>query len=187
MKLDPQTVHAALDIETMSLRPNAVILSIGIQLFTFGDTSLLGDPVTFYPSVSEQLVQGRHIDLGTIDWWRKQSDVARRVFDVQRESLVAVQAAMERTLSPVAESGGGVWGFGSDMDNAKVEDMFRTAGLTCPWHYRANRCGRTLLGMVYPNPKDIVWPVAGNAHTAAGDARSQAAAFAVAGLKLGVE
>ena len=184
MKLDPQTIHAALDIETLSLRPNAVILSIGIQFFTFGDTTLLGDPVTFYPSVSEQLAQGRHIDPSTVDWWRQQSDVARLVFDTQRASLVAVQADMVRVLEAAGHNGG-VWGFGSDVDNAKVEDMFRTAGLSCPWHYRANRCGRTLLGLVYPKPKDIVWPVAGNAHTAAGDARSQAAAFAVAGIKLG--
>ena len=184
MQIDPNTIHAALDIETLSLRPNAVILSIGIQFFSFGDTTLLGDPVTFYPSVSEQLAHGRDISLDTVAWWRKQGDVARLVFDAQRTALVAVQADMTRLFEQVGFNGG-VWGFGSDMDNAKVEDMFRGAGLDCPWHYRANRCGRTLLGLAYADRKDIVWPVAGNAHTAAGDARSQAAAFAVAGLKLG--
>jgi len=76
-----QIRHCAgmVDIETLSTKPNAVILSIGAILF---DPFQLNDPSelrqhTFYINVDRDSQPHSAVDQDTIDWWAKQSDDAK--------------------------------------------------------------------------------------------------------------
>lgn len=69
-----------IDIETMPLHPhNALILSIGMLEF---DPSQIGGLRTgarclITPDIEDQILLGRRVDVGTQDFWHKQSSEAR--------------------------------------------------------------------------------------------------------------
>ncbi len=76
------TIHAVVDLETLSLADDAVILSVGVCAFdpykspqTF--TQLLGNSRLFQLDIRPQLVMGRAVCPDTQRWWAQQSEAAR--------------------------------------------------------------------------------------------------------------
>jgi hypothetical protein len=62
-------MNVVIDIETLSLRPNAIILSIG---------AVADSGETFYTELNwgAQLMAARHVDARTAIWWGKQTEQA---------------------------------------------------------------------------------------------------------------
>ena len=108
----PGELQLAIDCETLSLRPNAVVVSIGWCLFEFDGT--INAAGVIYPSMDEQLALGRDVDISTVQWWMKQEDAARDALLV--EGRVSVRDAMTE-LAKLTELVEGVWGYGADSDN----------------------------------------------------------------------
>ena len=76
-----------MDIETLSTRPDAVILTVGACKFDpYTQTETTGD---FYLriNVDEQAQLGRHIDENTVAWWGQQAA------DVRDEALSEIGRA----------------------------------------------------------------------------------------------
>lgn len=174
-------VHVAIDLEALSKRPNAVVLSVGLAAFTV-QGGLVG---TFYtePSKSQQRTMFRDEDPDTVAWWNLQSDDARKVLAGDgipvADSLRSIGAFLNRFQGGSYELAG-VWGFGSDFDNAMLQDLYRSFGVPVPWHYKVNRCGRTvgaLAGM--PHVGKV-----GTHHNALDDAMFQAELIRLSLLKL---
>lgn len=167
-------VHISMDIETLDLRPSGVILSIGLAAFTVPG-GIVG---SFYTRLNreEQEAKGRTVDRATQVWWESQSDDAKEALRGTDEpvdrSLMMVESFFSRFTGGAHEIAG-VWGFGSDFDNAFVQDIFRQWGRSVPWPHKKNRCGRTLVGMTAPEkPLNI-----GTHHNALDDAMWQAEYF----------
>ncbi len=78
--------HVMIDIETLGLKSNSIILSIGAVFFDI-ETGELGRE--FYKNIDPEQ-HGRGVDVSTIMWWMEQSDRARndlvsgRKYDLQK-------------------------------------------------------------------------------------------------------
>lgn len=179
-KQEKTEVHIVPDIETLALTHDAVVMSIGLVAFT-----LVGGEVgsTFIlPDQDEQRQFGRRVDPDTAQWWNgADKEGARRQFEGPLSSIMMTHSLIrtfinrfETRMTTVA----GVWGFGSDFDNATLFSLCATHTKSdkgaAPWPYKKNRCGRTLTAM-YPNvprPENR-----GVHHNALDDARWQAEWF----------
>ena len=67
-----------LDLETLSTRPNSVILTIGAVKFDpFGGDIDTKNGLYYRVNVDEQLAMDRHVLESTVEWWGKQDPEVR--------------------------------------------------------------------------------------------------------------
>lgn len=164
-------MHIMIDIETMSLAPNAAPVSIGAVLMTYR-----GEEVdNFYRSItlSSSTDAGLHIDADTVMWWMQQSDRARGALAVQARPLTEVLREFSKWADVCEPSGGlgGVWGNGATADNVWLAEAYRAVGFPRPWSYKKDRCYRTFRAI----HSDVTDPASNESeHDALADARWQA-------------
>lgn len=174
--------EAMVDIETLSLEPNAMIVSLGAVLFS---KEGVDDQNIFYETID--IVQAQkdhgdkfHIDAGTVTWWTSQSAASRAVFSTRKEKIEIVLSRFANWLK--SWNVNGIWGNGSDYDNVVLAQAYRTCGLTLPWKFGKNRCYRTLKNLCPSIPLERI----GEHHNALDDAKSQAAHAVQIMRKLGI-
>ena len=162
--------HIMIDLETLSTRMNAVIIEVGYCLF-----EPTGDGVdfsaTFRLDVEEQIDTGRSMTWKTIQWWMKQDEAARmKIADPQGYEIFGIEAFLDE-FSNVIPWGSieGVWSHGAGFDIPILTDLYASAGLKEPWHYRTPRDTRTLFSL---SPMEMV--PATMKHSAEADAIAQA-------------
>lgn len=169
-----------IDIETLSLEPNAVVCSIGackLDLVTgtipdmIPDLNLSQYKTFFILDPVEQQRMGRHVDAGTVMWWLQQSQEARETLyaDSKKYAIVPNKEHLQALLDWIGDSP--VWGNGSDFDNVVMASLFKTYGLK-PWSHRQNRCYKTVKAL-YKDKTEKVADV-GIKHHALDDAIYQA-------------
>ncbi len=162
--------HIMIDLETMSVEPNAAIVAIGAVVLDF-DNNNLGEEFYRRISLESSVLSGGIIDPDTVIWWLKQGRLARR-------EIYSASAAIEKScasfLGFVERNGGAdnvkVWGDGASFDNVILSSTFKRLSMPEPWKYWNDRCYRTVKNM-YP---DIKSHNAGTEHNALDDAKSQA-------------
>lgn len=169
---DAEQKEAMVDIESLSTRKNAHILSIGIVDMHNFDCHYscnisLGKP---YHS------QNRHIDEGTVAWWMSQSDEARKsAFDPEHGSI-SLQDAL-RNLRHWFNSNNmkKIWSHGSVFDTVILEDAYDQIGVTCPWRFWDVRDTRTVIDIARRATGSSMEPIReGTHHSALDDAIHQA-------------
>lgn len=168
-----------IDCETLALSPNAVVLSIGAAAY---DVAGIFSRIELFPSISEQLAEGREIDDDTFNWWLMQTEAARTsISRGRRASIPTVANQFANWIAPILNYYGGIENtffsaYGIDFDLPVVSTLLSKHG-KLPWEgkdgYRQKVCLRTLQG-IYKD--DFVWPNKQVAHTALADAESQAEA-----------
>lgn len=161
-------INVAIDLETLGTGANAVVLSAGFVAFTrYG--GIVGSYYTNFRQL-EQQEAGRKVEQETVDWWKQQPD---GVFAAANHGSMAVRDALDgidaffnrfQNDSYFIE---GVWGYGSDFDNAILQSLYRSFGRRPPWTYKQNRCGRTLMAVLPNKPA----PEVGTKHHALDDAK----------------
>ena len=112
-----------LDIETLSVMPNAVVLTLGAVKF---DPYSDADPHTGLYSrlnVDEQLALGRAVDNDTLDWWSKQEAHIRdeALGDEDRISVEAFLHELRRYVVGVNR----IFCQGPVFDIVILENLFR--------------------------------------------------------------
>ncbi|EML7933164.1 3'-5' exoribonuclease [Providencia rettgeri] len=136
--------HLMVDLETMSNKGNAAIVSIGAVAFE-PSTGEIGP--TFYNVVDLTSCErvGLHINADTVLWWIKQSAEARsEIVGVSyelEESLADLNLFAERVLTDDVQ----VWGNGVDFDNVILRNAYNAVGLEPFWKHWNNRCVRTIV------------------------------------------
>jgi len=170
-----------LDLETLSTRPNAVILTLGAVKFNPFSLEDPGPGLYIRPDVDEQIARGRHVQDETVEWWMKQAE------DVREEALgtddrLPVEE-MYRQLNRFLVGANNIWAQGPVFDIAILEDLYRQYGWPTPWQFWQIRDSRTLFG-VHGDPR-----VKGKTglHNALEDCVSQASAVQQVYNKLGLE
>lgn len=161
-------MHLMIDLETMSLAPNAAIVSIGAVLMT-GQAEEIDN---FYRNVSldSSVGCGLHMDPSTVMWWLTQSERARGELGVRAQSLKTTLKELSDWLA--IDELVGVWGNGAAADNVWIAQAYRATNLTRPWSHKQDRCYRTFRAM----HRDVGDPPDnGDEHNALADARWQAA------------
>lgn len=163
------------DIETLDVKPSAVVLSIGAVVF---DRYTRQQGPTFYVELTnhldDQFKNGRTVSGSTVAWWMRQSPEARRVFDEKETS--------PERCSPVFGLGQFdvfcrthkvkyIWAKDPDFDVVILRSMFDDYGFTFPFSYSKARAVRTVLDLPFENLKCVQ---AEPAHNALADAIAQA-------------
>lgn len=170
--------HIMIDLETLHVRTDAVILTIGAVAF---DPRGQGIQDRFYikPDVDEQIAQGRAFDDKTIEWWAQQNQQAQsEAFSV--DDRVGFKESLE-ALHAYCWNASAVWSNGAGFDVPVVEFAMYQVGLVVPWRHWEVRDTRTLWDITGVKLKD---GGAVTSHRADDDAEKQAWAVQRAYLRL---
>jgi exodeoxyribonuclease VIII len=155
-----------LDLETMGVKPGCPIISIGVTEFDpHGD----GVIRSFYQAIDLQSNLDHNLvpEAGTIKWWMKQSDEAKKVFgEGENMSLATALLALARWMG----DGAILWGNSARFDLGILEHAYLACGMVVPWEHRDERCYRTLKNL-FP---ELKIKRSGIHHNALDDAISQA-------------
>ena len=65
------TTHAMIDLETLSTRPDATIVTLGAIKFNPHTVEEPHTGLYIRFNVDEQSDLGRHVDDGTLEWWSR--------------------------------------------------------------------------------------------------------------------
>lgn len=164
--------HVMVDLETLSTRVDGVVLSIGAVTFSPWGTGY-GRPFHESISASDSTRRGMRVDSSTFAWWLEQGATARQaIADKMSGDLphsIATAVTRFATWLPVNPV---IWGFGSDVDVARLQGLFERCETKTPWHYRDVRCLRTLGALI--DPMQVLRPSPQVAHDALADAKAQA-------------
>lgn len=172
--------NVMIDIETLSTRSDAAVLSIGLAAFDdqgVTDTcEILIDPKQVFG----------HIDVGTVSWWMKQSDAARQAtFSGGTPQFHAASLMGTFFAHHFDTAAGEVWANGPQFDleilqhwiDGLIERSYVPRGSKLPWRYNQARDYRTFMAewrRLGVPVNDVVGPRSGTAHSAVDDAAGQA-------------
>lgn len=133
-----------IDIETLSNKPNSVVLTLGAVQFDPFDPSETFFAEEYYRfDIEEQVELDRDISEDTIEWWKKQppesmmealSEEGRVKFEEYSKSLTKLVVGSKR-----------IWAQGPVFDMGIMENLFRQKSTPIPWQYYDVRDSRTLL------------------------------------------
>lgn len=140
-----------LDIETLSTRPNAVILSVGAVKFDpFSERIDVNDGLDIRIDVDEQTAMGRHVQEETLVWWGSQpKEVQEAAFGEDGRATVENFC---RQLNKIMVGADQIWCQGPAFDMVIIEDLYRSVGKPTPWQFWQVRDSRTLFG-VFGDPR----------------------------------
>jgi exodeoxyribonuclease VIII len=133
------------DLETMSTRANAVILSIGAVKFTFEHGITDEFKVNIDPKSCKK--HGLHIDKTTVDWWASQSKEARLSWQKDPDPI-SLPDAMDKFLD--------WWGTnknlwfvcnGMSFDAPILSSALIAVDKRAPWKYRNELDLRTIYNL----------------------------------------
>lgn len=164
--------HMMIDLETFGTGNNAAIVQIGAVVFDMFTPSVIQRQWTI--PLQWSILAGGEVDASTVEWWRKQSDLARAsIRDVNRggdHTLISVLTELSNVYDEnTCER---VWSHGLIFDVPILDGYYRRLALAVPWKYRDTRDTRTLFDLA----QNIGWvkPLRSTAHTAVADAMAQA-------------
>ena len=133
-----------LDLETMSKKSNAALVSIGAVEFNL-DTGETGRE--FYETIDLQscLDLGLKVEGSTIYWWLQQNQTARNAICHEPKHLSVVVLEFNKWMQDCIEKVN-IWGNAARFDIGKLEDAYVACGYhKNPWYFRSERDVRTLV------------------------------------------
>ena len=167
----PGRIEIVHDLETLDMAQTAHILSIGAVAVDVSSGGIIG---RFYDVIGLAPQPERTSLDATLQWWHseKVSTLARDEVMVDGTHAIPLPLALTRYSQWLNQYGeAGIWGNGSDFDNAILDHAFRQHGLR--WQYWRNRCMRTLRGLLQTERAPV--PATLTAHIAIDDATAEAA------------
>lgn len=178
------TTHISIDIESAATSTKAAVVQIGIAMMKKGEIldhmgRNIKVDITDYDRYPEF-----DVNIGTMLWWAQQDSEARlEAFGVYNPTLMesvnedrlSLPAAIQHLCLHIKSVSGKikVWAKPPSFDLVILQHAIRVTGYDYPWHYRDERCLRTLLSMT---PKDASihgMPFEGAKHDAYADALHQ--------------
>lgn len=167
-----------IDLETLSTKPNGVILSIGAVAFNcrveeeknreyFHE---IGGKKEIW---EEQVLFGRHKCKDTVAWWKNQSPEAKTIF--KTATIESTLEMLEKFTEFVKRQHpqAFIWSNGANFDGVMLRSLYETYDLECPWKFWQESCFRTYrnhMALVIDNDK---WTFEGVQHDALADAKHQ--------------
>jgi exodeoxyribonuclease VIII len=133
-----------LDLETLGVDSNAVILSVGIVLFD-PYSNYLSEGLMLYPDIDSQIDKGRVVDEGTLQWWESQANEAfEDAFRTNGRSSIEEVAYALRKLYTECDR---VWSNGAAFDIPCIASLMFDFGYPPPWNFWELRDTRTVYEM----------------------------------------
>lgn len=136
--------HCMVDLETMAVSPNAVILSLGaVQFNPFGEGH--DNEIYFRINLDDQDQLGREIDENTLNWWSKQDpEIIEEAFNPN--DRIPLEEAMER-FRKFAWGCQSIWSHGASFDIVILENIFNQIKKPVPWNFWQIRDTRTIFDL----------------------------------------
>ena len=159
--------HLMVDLETLAVSPNAVVLSLGAVHFNPWGNGY-GDKLYFKVDLDDQDKLGREIDPNTLDWWSKQ-DTAIMEEAFSPDDRIPLTEAIDQ-FHKFAWGCEAFWSHGSVFDIMILENIYRQLNKPFPWNFWQIRDTRTIFDLGF----DPDMPQ-GEKHNALQDAIRQAA------------
>jgi hypothetical protein len=161
--------HISVDLETLGVTADSVILSIGACRFDLDGIGI--DDEAFYASISvdSNLDLKRYISEDTLLWWLKRGQAAQNVF---HEPKTTFEAAFCDFTDWVGTDDNCMWSMGADFDLPMLAHGYKQLLLSPPWKFWNSRCVRTYKNL--PQAQNINLPRQGTHHNALDDAIYQA-------------
>ncbi len=172
--------NAMIDVETLAVDWNAVVLTIGAVKFN-PFTNDIDSKFHVKLDVDSQIEKGRVTDERTLAWWGQQEEsVKSKAFSP--EGRIDVGEALDK-LSAWAADTHRVWCQGPSFDFPIVDSLYRQYDRQIPWKFWNQRDARTVTGLL---AEDIKNKIKFEAHDAAEDCIAQAKCVQYVYNKLGV-
>ncbi len=169
-----------IDIETLSIRPNAVVASIGFCHFSAREGAIYSQE-HIRLDIDVQINDRRHVDPKTLKWWLKQP------FSTINETFFGLTSPVDgiRALDCVPFVAANrkrfkarYWAKSPQFDAIILEDLAAQYGVTVPWRYDELRDARTIYELGGVDVRQFFDGTA--AHNAVNDAIAQAKAVSMA-------
>lgn len=156
-----------LDIETLSTKPNAVIMQIAAVKFEFGSDKIEKFEVNC--NIKSSIDLGLHVDPKTVDWWKSKppeqlvtiSKNSQPIFDCIQQFSEFVGNPNDMVL----------WSNGNNFDFPIIESTCDMLGIRVPWNYWNLRDARTVYAVFGLDFK--TYPRVGTYHNAIDDCLTQ--------------
>lgn len=181
----PEPTYWMVDCETLSLRPNAMLLSFAAVQFMQVD-GVIEETQAFEWHIDITRQPERHIDVETLAWWldAERADALRVLTSMSprstlRDALTELRSVMVDRDRPVYVFAQG------HVDVVWLEDGFRYHAIPLPWRYWNVVDLRTLLLFV-PPPENVASFPGAIKHTPLSDCRVQIAKLSAALSKAGI-
>lgn len=180
-------LEVMLDLETLSLRPNALILTIGAVKFNRNaKVKPIHELDTFYRRISIDSCKelNMHISEETINWWNSQSPDAFYEA-IKNPDRVHIKSALKDFAAWFGDSKF-IWANGDDFDCVVLTEAYRACSMIEPWKYWGTRDVRTILCVAGITLNDVIIE-GGIRHHALYDAYKQVIAVQKAIKKLQIK
>ncbi len=172
--------HATIDLETIDVRPQATVLSLGAVKFNPFSADDPHSEMYIKVNIDSQNNLGRTVSDSTLEWWSKQDPkIMEEAFD-QTDAI-----SVEDAYTQIAKFAVGVdtfWGQGYGFDYTILEDMFRSINKPIPWNFWQILDSRTLFRICNEDPRK---KIQNDLHNALADAYYQSKAIQIAYAELG--
>lgn len=158
-----------LDIETLGAAPDGALIQVGAVVFNLPSG-------TQYDHFSESVEPEGKIDASTVDFWIQHPDLYQRI----REAFPGNTAQVLMRLAAWWKWRDleGVWTNAPLFDFAILRHHYARVGIPCPWHYRQERCSRTIFWLAAQHGPLNLPERSGTHHSAVDDASYQAQVLA---------
>jgi exodeoxyribonuclease VIII len=133
-----------LDMETLAVSPNAVVLSLGAVHFDPYGTGY-SDSIYFRIDIDDQDALNREVDPKTLEWWSRQDPfIMEEAFSPA--DRIPLAEAIDR-FHKFAWGCGAFWSHGATFDLVILENIYRQLNKPLPWNYWQLRDTRTLFDL----------------------------------------
>lgn len=167
-----KSINIALDIETLSTRPTAAIISIAAKAFSFTSDAAI-TKADFYQLVDATscAMYGMHFDSQTVDWWSRRDKVIRSPYlqsaaNCIDDVLLHLEKWIDAVRAMSPDNTIHVWMQGTDFDAAILRNAYCVVfgdDSKMPWRHFELRDSRTfvnaVIGALKPeliNPYDAI-------------------------------
>lgn len=179
--MNSDSSHVMVDVECLSLKPHAVLLSIGAVRFdptAHDDWSTLDYMSrTFYTPLSMdlQIQAGGHISSDTLTWWMQQPPDAQRVFEESAAMPIHSTPSVLDNFREFVGECAGLWASPSHFDYPKLLWLHEANRMAFPVAYYNIHCGMSLKKIVDPSGENTKVHVLPGfvSHNALEDAKKQ--------------
>ena len=133
-----------IDTETAGMPPTGALMSIGAVFFDL-HTQTVGPSFNRTIHLASSVKHGGTIDPGTVLWWLRQGDAARKAVAYGGEPLDLVLTEFSSWIAQTCRREDvRPWGNGASFDLTIVGSAYKRLGLQTPWHFTNERCFRTI-------------------------------------------
>lgn len=159
--------NVMIDVETLSTRPDAVIIQIAAVKFEFKSDKT--ENFVANCSMKSSIELGLHTDKATLDWWKEQPpEVLKSIL----KDTIPISDSINQFIDFVSPSKDMVfWANGMNFDYPVIESTCRALDVPVPWKYwnlRDTRTVYSIFGLDWRN-----YPRIGSYHNAIDDCLTQ--------------